>query len=154
MADPVNMIQLVHSLPARSRGRACIVLTPEYKGQIEWAVELARQTRSDHIDLLTVFAEDEELSSGISQYLVPQLFSFLKSRSQSPVLIVSGIEFIKAAWAGQANSAEQFASHVENWNQKPCLLFVIQYDKLIATRKFQRHRQYRFVVDQKETLAL
>jgi hypothetical protein len=43
---------------------------------------------------------------------------------------------------------------LEFWDRKPCLLFVLQYDKIIATREFSRYRQYPFVVDQKETLAL
>jgi len=43
---------------------------------------------------------------------------------------------------------------VETWNQSPCLLFVLQYDKTLATREFRRFRQYTFVVDQKETLKL
>ena len=154
MSDPVNMVQLVRSMPSRPRGRACIVLTHEYEGQKEWAAELARQTESDHLDLLELFSEDAELSRKVSQFLIPNLFEFLKGYDKAPVLIVSGIEFLKATWSGQANSVEQFASHVETWNQKPSILFVLQYDKIIATREFRRYRQYTFVVDQKETLAL
>lgn len=154
MSDPVNMVQLVRSMPSRPRGRACIVLIHEYEGQKEWAAELARQTESEHLDLLELFSEDAELSKKISQFLIPNLFEFLKGYDKAPVLIVSGIEFLKATWSGQANSVEQFASHVETWNQKPCILFVLQYDKIIATREFRRYRQYTFVVDQKETLAL
>jgi hypothetical protein len=154
MSDPVNMVQLVRSLPSRPRGRACIVLTHEYEGQKEWAAELARQTESEHLNLLELFSEDVELSRKISQFLIPNLFEFLKGYDKAPVLIVSGIEFLKATWSGHANSVEQFASHVETWNQNPCILFVLQYDKIIATREFRRYRQYTFVVDQKETLAL
>jgi hypothetical protein len=154
MSDPVNMVQLVNSLPSRPRGRACIVLTHEYKGQREWAMELARQTDSEHIDLLELFDKDQPLGNNLGQFLVPSLFDFLKGRSQAPVLIISGMEFLKASWSGQSNSIEQFASHVETWNQNPCLLFVLQYDKVIATREYRRFRQYTFVVDQKETLAL
>ena len=154
MSDPVNMVQLVRSLPSRPRGRACIVLTHEYEVQKEWAAELARQTESEHLDLLELFSEDAELSKKISQFLIPYLFEFLKGYDKAPVLIVSGIEFLKATWSGQTNSVEQFTTHVETWNQKPCLLFVLQYDKIIATREFRRYRQYTFVVDQKETLAL
>lgn len=154
MNDPVNMVQLVRSLPSRPRGRACIVLTHEYDGQKEWAAELARQTDSEHIDLLELFAEDRTLGSRLSQFLIPGLFDFLKGRSRASVLIVSGMEFLKATWTGQSNVTEQFASHVETWNQSPCLLFVLQYDKTLATREFRRFRQYTFVVDQKETLAL
>ena len=154
MSDPINMVQLVKALPSRSRGRACVVLTHEYEGQKEWAAELASQSDSEHIDLLELFAQDPELSSKIGQFLVPRLFEFLKDRNPAPVLIVSGIEFLKATWSGQSNVGEQFASHVETWDQKLCLLFVLQYDKIIATRKYQRFPQYTFVVDQKETIKL
>jgi len=170
MSDPVNMVQLVRDMPSRSRGRACIVLTHEYEGQKEWAAELARQTDSEHLDLLDLFTENTDLSSNIGRFSVPALFDFLKTVNKqpqsssfiihhseldpAPVLIVSGIEFLKATWSGQANSIEQFTSHVETWNQKPCLLFVLQYDKIIATRKFRRYRQYTFVVDQRETIKL
>jgi hypothetical protein len=78
MSDPVNMVQLVGSIPSRPRGRACIVLTHEYEGQKEWAAELARQTESEHLDLLELFSEDAELSRKISQFLIPNLFEFLK----------------------------------------------------------------------------
>ena len=154
MSDPVNMVQLVKAFPSRARGMACIVLTHEFEGQKEWAAELARQTDSEHIDLLELFAQDTKLSSKIGQFLVPSLFDFLKEQSQAPVLIVSGIEFLKATWSGQSNVGEQFASHVETWDQKPCLLFVLQYDKIVAAREYRRFCQYTFVVDQKETLAL
>jgi len=154
MSDPVNMVQLVRDLPSRSRGRACIVLTHEYEGQKEWAAELARQTDSEHLDLLELFAQDANLSNKIGQFLIPSLFEFLKNYCQAPVLVISGMEFFKATWTGQSNVVEQFASHVETWNQKPGLLFVLQYDKIIATREYRRYRQYTFVVDQKETLAL
>lgn len=153
MSDPVNMVQLVRDMPSRPRGRACIVLTHKYERQKEWAAELARQTESEHIDLLELFAQDADLGSKIGQFLIPNLFEFLKGYDNTPVLIVSGIEFLMATWSGQANSVEQFASHVETWSQKPCLLFVLQYDKIIATRKFTRYK-HTFVVDQKETLAL
>ena len=154
MSDPVNMVQLVRDLPSRPRGRACIVLTHEYGGQKEWAVELARQTDSGHLDLLELFAQDKKLSSKIGQFLIPSLFEFLKNHGQSPALVVSGMEFLKATWAGQSNVVEQFASHVKTWDKKPCLLFVLQYDKILATHDFGRRYQYTFVVDQKETLAL
>ena len=154
MNDPVNMVQLVHGLPSRARGRACIVLTHEYKGQKEWAMELASKTDSEHIDLLEHFGKDQTLGNNIGQFMVPNLFEFLKGQSQAAVLIISGIEFLKATWSGQSNAAEQFTSLVETWDKTPCLLFVLQYDKILATHDFGRRYQYTFVVDQKETLAL
>ena len=154
MSNPVNMVELVKALPSRPRGRACIVLTHEYEGQKEWAAELARQTNSEHIDLLELFAEDETLGKQIRQFGVPKLFEFLKDRSQAPILIVSGMEFIKATWTAQPKNVEEFASRIKTWDESPCLLFAVQYDKILATYDFGKRYSYTFLVDQKETLAL
>ncbi len=147
-------MELVKDLPSRPRGRACIVLTHDYETQKEWAEQLAVKTGANHINLLELFSKDAELSSRIGEFLVPNLFSFLKGRGEAPDLIISGMEFLKATWSSQSNVLEQFTSNIENWDQTPCFLFVIQNDKTIASREFRRFRQYTFVVDQKETLAL
>ena len=154
MSDPVNMLQLVRELPSRPRGRACIVLTHEYEGQKDWAAELARQTDSEHLDLLEFFAQDIELSSKIGKFLIPGLFEFFKNHSQASVLVISGMEFLKATWSGQSHVVEQFSCQVKTWDKNPSLLFVIQLDKTLASYDFGRRYQYTFVVDQKETLAL
>jgi hypothetical protein len=170
MNEPVDMVTLVRDLPSRPRGRACIVLTHEYGGQKEWVAELARQTDSEHLDLLELFAQDTKLSSKIGQFSVPFLFEFLRktdketnnssfrlhhsSFKNAPVLVISGMEFLKATWAGQSNAVDQFLSQLKTWDKYPSLLFVMQYDKTIAFYDFGRRYQYTFVVDQKETLAL
>jgi hypothetical protein len=154
MSEPVVMVELVRELKSRARGRACVVLTHEYEGQKEWAAELARQTGSEHLDLLDCFAQDESLSARIGDFGVSTLFEFLKGKSKSPVLIISGVEFLKATWGGQPTAMGEFGRRLETWNHKqPCLLFVMQYDTRLASRTSSRF-QYRFVVDQKETLAL
>jgi len=76
MNAPVNMIQLVKGLPSRPRGRACIMLTHDYERQKVWAETLARQTDSEHIDLLELFVKDTTLSSQIGEFPVPNLFAF------------------------------------------------------------------------------
>lgn len=154
MSDPTNMVQLVKDLPSRPRGRACIVITHAYEGQKEWAGELARQTDSGHIDLLELFVQDTELGGKIGQFEVSRLFEFLKGGSPAPVLIVSGMEFLKATWSGQSNAVEQFASQIKTWDKSPCLLFAVQHDKELAMYDFGRRFSYTFLIDQKETLAL
>lgn len=155
MSEPIDMVKLVESLPSRPRGRSAIVFTHEYSGQKKWAAELARQTGSEHVDLLDNFAIEAELSNTVGQLSVSSLFDFLKEYNPlAELLIVSGLEFIKATWAGQSDAGEQFASRVETWSQKTCLLFVVQFDKYIASRKFLRFPQHTFIVDQRETLAL
>jgi len=154
MNEPVNMISLVKELPSRPRGRACIVLTHEYDGQKEWAAELARQTDSEHIELLELFTKDQALSGNLGRCTVAWLFGFLKDRTSKPVLIVSGMEFLKATWMAQSNAINDFARQVQTWDKKPCLLFVLQCDKTLVTYDFGQRYQYQYVVDQKETLAL
>ena len=154
MSEPIDIVRLVRDMPARARGRACIVLTRDIVGQAEWAARLAAQTDSEHLDLLDHFAQDQTLASKIAQFSEPYLFNFLRNCSPAPVLIVSGIEFLTATWAGQKSAMERFAGRVETWNGKPCLLFVLQHNRAIATRTFGRHRQHTFVVDRADTLQL
>lgn len=154
MSDPVDLIALVGALPDRPRGRACVVLTHDYRQQQSWAAELVRRTGADHLDLLERFCRDAALADSVSDFLVPRLFEFLPGESRARVLIVSGMEFLKAAWSGQAHRLEEFASRVENWSRTPGLVFVLQYDATLAARPFRRFPQYRFVIDQHETLAL
>ena len=153
MNDPADPVKLVEELKSRQRGRACVVLTHEYAGQNDWAAELARMTDSDHIDLLECFAKDETLSARIGEFNASKLFDFLKEKSKSPVLIVSGIEFLKSTWSGQTTAINQFIQPLETRSTPPSLLFVMQYDKRLSDYKSTRY-QYSLVVDQKETLAL
>lgn len=154
MSDPINIIKLVNELTKRQRGRACIVLTQEYFGQKSWASEVSKQTKMAHLDLLDLFAKTNELSSKISSFSVKDLFSFLQSKKDTPVLIISGLEFLMATWMAQVNLGEQFCSYVETWDKSPALLLVLQHISAIAERKFSRHPDKIFVIDQKNTLAL
>jgi hypothetical protein len=154
MSDPIDTIKLVHELPKRPRGRACIVLTHEYLGQKSWASEISKQTKMSHLDLLDFFAKNDELSSKISSFSIKDFFSFLQAKKDTPVLIITGLEFLMATWIALANLAEQFCSHVETWNKSPALLLILQHISAIAESKFLRHPDKIFVIDQKNTLAL
>lgn len=70
------------------------------------------------------------------------------------MLIVSGVEFLKATWSGQPNAVSQFASLINTWDKSPCLPFAVQHDKELEKYDFGRRFSYMFVIDQKETLAL
>ena len=154
MKDPVNMLEVVAELRQRPRGRACVVLTSDYAGQKDWAAKLASQTDSSHVHVLNVFAGDTALSDKISSFLIPDFFKWLLGYASKPVLIVSGFEFLLASWLGQAIAMWDFAVQVETWNKTPALLFVTQFDRYLAERKFTRHPDKIFVINQKDTLAL
>ena len=99
MDDAIDMLEVVNSLGKRPRARFCIVMTHEYKGQKNWAKQLADQTEMKHVDLMELFSADEKLSSKISSYPEQELLKFLKEYNKTSVLIVSGIECIKATWS-------------------------------------------------------
>lgn len=154
MAEAIDMVELVRSLPKRRRGRACAVMTYDYTEQPEWAATLARKTDAQHLDVLKLFVSEETLAQELAPYTPESLFSLLKEHGQNEVVIVSSMEFLKATWSGQPQAAQEFARRMETWQTSPALCFVMQHDKELADQPFRRFRQYRFVVDQRETLAL
>lgn len=154
MDNVVNIVELTKSLLQRPRGRACIVFTHNYLEQKTWAAELAKRARAGHLHLLDAFADDEGFSGNIGAFSINDFFHIFTGHVNDPILVVSGLEFLKATWLGQASVLEQFARQVEMWDKKPALLFVMQYDRFLASLKFERFKQYPFVIDQRDTLAL
>ena len=154
MTETIDIITLVKDLPSRPRGRACVVLSRDFAGQKDWALTLAEKTNADHLDLLEAFVANDDLSEKLVQFQPQELFNYLQESSKAKLMIVSGMEFLKATWSAQASTLEQFASLVETWDKSPALCFVVQFDKALATRKFTRFRQHTFVIDQTETYAL
>ncbi len=154
MEEGIDVVHLAKSLSQRPRGRACIVFTHNYLEQKTWAAELAKRAGAGHLHLLDTFTDDETFSEEVGAFSVDDLFRFFTENVNDPILIVSGLEFLKATWLGQASVLEQFARQVEMWDKKPALLFVMQYDRFLASIKFERFKQYQFVIDQRDTLAL
>ena len=154
MADGIDIVGFVRDVSARMRGRACVVMTHDFKGQQDWATKLARLSNAEHIDLLDLFEKEEMLGNNLASYQPEGVFSLLKNRVKQGTAVVSGIEFLKASWTGRQNSAEEFAARLEMWQDDPALVFVMQYDKAIAERPFRRFRQYSFIIDQRETFAI
>ncbi len=154
MDKVVNIVDLTKSLPQRPRGRACIVFTHDYLAQKAWAAELARQAGAAHLHLLDVFANDEALAKNVGTFSINDLFRFLSESAKSPVIVVSGLEFLMAMWASQANIVDQFARQIEMRDKSPSLLMVIQHHPPLAKWKFTRIKDQTFIVDQRDTLAL
>ena len=156
MTDAVNMIEFMNNLQRRPRGRACIVFTQDYFNQKEWANKLAKLTNSKHIDLLELFSENSEYSDKLGTFSVNKLFKFLQNYDDCSVLIVTGIEFLKAIWMAQSKTIEQFAIEIETWGRRnsKALLFVTQYDSKLAKYKFTRFPDNVYIIDQKNTLEL
>jgi hypothetical protein len=154
MPEPVDMVELVHTLFQRRRGRACAVLTHDFSGQRGWAEKLAVQTGAECLNLLDSFSDNRGFSGDLGTFTVDRFFEFLSEKKTDGVLIVSGIEAIKATWSAQPSAMEDFASRLETWDRSPALLLVMQYDTQLAARPSSRRYGHTFVIDQRETLAL
>lgn len=154
MDKTVNIIDLTKSLPRRPRGKACIVFTHDYLEQKAWAAELASQAGAPHIHLLDVFANDEALAGNVETFSINDFFSFLSEGAESPIIVVSGLEFLVAMWVGQAYFVEQFARQIEMRDKLPALLIVMQSYPPLAKWKFNRIKDHVFIVDQRDTFAL
>ena len=154
MNDPIDILKFVAELPKRARGRSAVVLSRDFAGQNAWAAQLALKTGAEHLNILNHFESDASLSARVGAFMVDDLFKLLRNRGQAPVLVVTGLEFLLAAWAGQVKAMEKFASQLELWQERPALLFVMQYDRALAERKFTRFPSLVFIVDQSNTLAL
>jgi hypothetical protein len=142
-------------LPRRARGRACFLLTQDYTGQTIWADRLAALAGVPHLNVLRHFGANPDLASRTSTFTVRDLFQLATAESKSqPVLIVSGFEFLRAAWSGQSLNLEALASEVELWNRRPALLLVTQHDPAIANRPYTRYPTQRTVIDQSKTVSL
>jgi hypothetical protein len=153
MPEPVNIVDIVNELPKRRACRACIVLTRDAGEQKAWSAKLAERTDSKHIDLLDRFAEDPELGKRLQTFGVDDLFKLLEAEDAGKV-IVTGIDFLRAAWSGNASTVMEFAKRSEFWSKKPAMLFVTQYDRQLAKLNVSDRYGYTYVIDQKETLAL
>ncbi len=153
MAKEVDIVRFIKELPTRQRGRACVILTRDYAQQKSWTEQLASIAEIEHINLLDELGSDQ--TSKMASFSVDGLFKFLQQKSTSSVLAVSGIEFIKATWAfNLQRSMDQFGQQIELWSKDPALLFVMQYDPMLANMKFTRFPNLQFVIDQQNTLKL
>lgn len=154
MPEPLDMIELVRTLSQRRRGKACAVLTHDFSGQRGWAEKLAGQTGAEFLNLLDSFLDNRGHSGDLGAFTVAGFFEFLSKKKTDAVLIVSGIEAVKATWSAQPSAMEDFASRLETWDRSPALLLVMQYDKQLAARPSSRRYGHTFVIDQRETQAL
>ena len=155
MSDCIDIVEVAQTLPTRRRGRACIVFTYDIKDQAAWAKTVAERTSADYINVLEQFYADQGLIDRLRTLLVQDFFEYLQHQSDNRLLIVSGIEFLMAMWASQADYVEQFAGMLEKWDQKPALLVVMQYNKKIDQYNFSRRfGDTTYIVDRRETFAL
>ncbi len=151
MSNGIDLLDFGRELVARQRGRAAILLSRDYPGQESWANRLAAHVGAPHLDLARELARQGRDFS-MAAFSVDGLFRNLVNRVGAELLVVSGIEPIKASWSHNPRATELLAQQVETWNKKPALLFVLHHDAQLAGMRFTRFTGLRFVVEQEKTL--
>jgi hypothetical protein len=138
------------------RNKAALVLTPDWQAQKSYAAQVAEAIGWPHLDLLDLFQSDPALTERLPIFSLDDLFEWVRSQT-SPALVISGIEFLLAAWLSQGNPKEikaDLCNRVELWDRKPAFLLIIHEDPIFANYQPQRHRGSRVILPMSQTLAL
>lgn len=153
MSEPIDMPAFVQTLPRRRRGQACIVLSREPAGAPAWAGTLAERAGAAHLDLLSHFQQNPDLSSRVADFGPRELLDLCKAFHPKGILVVSGLEVLRATWQARPGLDEDLAKALEFWVGPPALVLVLAEDRFFRDRDFSRMRQT-MTVHQSETYAL
>lgn len=139
------------------RNRAALLLTPDLAGQRDYAAQLAGVLDALHLDVLSRFQEDDALLSRISYFSSDELLSLIAEHRDSRLVVVSGVEFLLAAWISQGEVKQvkrALCEKVELWVGEPAFILVTHEDPVLADYQPTRHRGSRVVLRTSDTLAL
>ncbi len=153
----LDLIQFCRELPAR-RNKAALLLMPELNGQREYAAQIASAASAAYFDVLDAFQADATLSERLAGFSSDDFFRLITSQS-APLVIISGLEFLLAAWISQGDPNQvkrQFCQQIELWDsrEKPAFLLVAQVDAIFSQYEPTRYRGSRIVISLADTQAL
>lgn len=153
----LNLLQFCRELPAR-RNKAALLLTSDIREQRAYAAQIATAANARHFDVLDAFQADGALTSRLAGFSSDDFFRLL-TEQKAPLLIVSGLEFLLAAWLSQGNPKDvkrQFCQQIELWDGRdnPAFLLVTQQDAVFASYEPTRYTGSRIVIPLSETQAL
>lgn len=138
------------------RNKAALLLTPEISQQRAYAAQVAAAVGGFHLDVLDLFQADPSLTARLSAFSLDDLFTLIGERKE-PLLIVSGIEFLLAAWLSQGQPKEvkrTLCHRVELWEKSPAFLLVTHHDPIFADYRPERYRGAQLILEMSKTLAL
>jgi hypothetical protein len=139
------------------RNKAAILLTPDLREQRSYAAQIAAAVNGFHLDVLDCFQVDESLTARLTSFSMGDLFALLGDHKDRRFLVVSGIEFLLAAWLSQGQPKEvkrTLCHQIELWENQPPFLLVTHHDPVFADYEPQRHSVGPVVIEMSHTLAL
>lgn len=141
---------------ADRRNKAALLLTPDVTQQRAYAEQVARAIGGEHLDILDQFTADENLAAALASFSMDDLLSFI-GKQKARFLVVSGIEFLLAAWLSQGHAKQvklQLCEKIEFWQADPPFLLVTHHDPVLAAYEAQRFTGGPVVIQMSQTLAL
>jgi len=139
------------------RNKAALLLTPNLAEQRSYAAQITAAVDGFHLDVLDLFQSDESLTTRLASFSMDDLFTLIGAHKDQRFLVVSGIEFLLAAWLSQGQPKEvkrTLCHQIELWENQPAFLLVTHHDPVFADYEPQRHRGGHIVIEMSQTLAL
>jgi len=139
------------------RNKAALLLTPNFAEQRSCAAQVATAVEGFHLDVLDCFQSDESLTARLAAFSLDDLFALISAQKEHRFVVVSGIEFLLAAWLSQGQPKEvkrSLCEKVEFWQNSPPFILVSYQDPVFAAYKAQRFTGGAVVIEMSQTLAL
>ncbi len=152
----LDLIQFSRELATR-RNKAALLLTPGLREQHACAAGIAAAIGAPHFDVLDRFQADPTLAGRLAGFSADDLFKLIAAQKSQPLLVVSGIEFLLAAWLSQGEAKQvkrSLCQQIELWERPPAFLLVTQHDPIFAAYQPARHTGSRVIIELSQTLAL
>jgi hypothetical protein len=152
----LDLLEFSKELIAR-RNKAALLLTPDVTEQRAYANKLAGSVDAPHFDVLDRFQSDTKLSERLGGFSMGDLFALIAEQRLHSLVIISGVEFVLAAWLSQEDPKHvkhELCKKVELWERTPAFILVAQYDPVMAAYKPSRHTAGHLVIKLSETLSL
>lgn len=154
--DLIDLREFAATLRGR-RNKAAMVLHPQIEAQRAYALRVAEELGWAHLDMLMIFADNAQLAERLAEFSQADFFDHLRKEGDDRGVVVSGIEFLLAAWMSQGKPREvkcEFCSRLELWERSPAFLLIIHEDPVLANYQPTRHPGSRLILKTSETLAL
>jgi hypothetical protein len=151
----LDLIKFSRELATR-RNKAALLLTPDIREQHACAVGIAAAIGAPHFDVLDRFHADTTLADRLGGFSADDLFKLIAAQ-KSKLLVVSGIEFLLAAWLAQGDAKQvkrSLCQQIELWERAPAFLLVTQHDPVFAAYQPARHTGSQVIIELSQTLSL
>jgi hypothetical protein len=122
--------------------RSIMILSPVNTKKTTFALSLAKKINAKYIDLLDIFANDDDLAKSIDMFGVSSLKKYLLSLSASEsIIIVNNIDFLINTWSEREKS--EFMNLVEKLRSnetKKVFCFFVQEEYIFNSKSILNSR--------------